>query len=193
MKCQQTLVKYTKNLDEKIRSIDEDLLKLAKSNEQVVDLIEEGFVQASRAVTDERREYIANVVINGLTDKEKRYSDSKYILKLLSEFNDQEIIWLCSYMYIGTERYREFIKNHHETLKPISRSTDVSQKEIEEAAIQDAYKNHLERLNLIVSNYKVDKSSNQLILDKNGKPKLLNRRLTSLGKLLLKQIGLLNN
>lgn len=187
------LVKYIKILDEKIRSIDEDLLKLAKSNEQIVDLIEEGFVQASRALTDERREYIANVVINGLTDKEKRYSDSKYILKLLSEFNDQEIIWLCSYMYIGTERYREFIKNHHETLKPISRSTDVSQKEIEEAAIQDAYKNHLERLNLIVSNYKVDKSSNQLILDTNGKPKLLNIRLTSFGKLLLKQIGLFNN
>lgn len=183
------LVKYIKILDEKLQQIDSEVLKIVRTNEAAIDLIEEGFVQASRALTNERREYIANLVCNGISVEAKKNSDSKYVLKLLGEFNDEEIIWLCSYMYIGTERYREFIKKHHETLKPVSRSNDVSQTEIEEAAIQDSYNNHLERLNLIVSNYKVDKSSNQLILDRNGKPKLLNRRLTSLGKLLLKQIG----
>ncbi len=59
-----------------------------------IDLIEEGFVQASRSLSNERREYIANVVANGISDEEKNYADSKYILKLLGELNDQEVIWL---------------------------------------------------------------------------------------------------
>ena len=36
-----------------------------------MDLIEEGFVQASRSLSNERREYIANVVANGISDEEK--------------------------------------------------------------------------------------------------------------------------
>ena len=65
------LVKYIKILDTKVQKINSDLLEIAKQNELAIDLIEEGFVQASRSLSNERREYIANVVANGISDEEK--------------------------------------------------------------------------------------------------------------------------
>ena len=55
----------------KSSKIDSNLLENAKQNELIMDLIEEGFVQASRSLSNERREYIANVVANGISDEEK--------------------------------------------------------------------------------------------------------------------------
>ncbi|MFH4238091.1 hypothetical protein WAJ08_20465, partial [Acinetobacter baumannii] len=50
------LVKYIKILDTKVQKINSDLLEIAKQNELAIDLIEEGFVQASRSLSNERRE-----------------------------------------------------------------------------------------------------------------------------------------
>lgn len=187
------LVKYTKILDEKIQSISHNLLEVAKSNEEIIDLIEEGFIQSARAITNERREYIANVVCNGIADSLKNVEDSKYILKLLSELNDQEIIWLRFYLYPGIDIDNEFRLKHQNILQPISREIGINETSIQKAAIQDSYKNHLERLNLIYLNFQIDKVSKQPKLDTKGKPKVAYISLTPLGKLVLKQIGLFEN
>lgn len=41
------LVKFTKILDQKIQKLNDDLIIFTKSNEEAVDLVEEGFYQAS--------------------------------------------------------------------------------------------------------------------------------------------------
>lgn len=187
------MVKYTKILDEKIQSISHNLLEVAKSNEEIIDLIEEGFIQSARAITNERREYIANVICNGIADSLKNVEDSKYILKLLSELNDQEIIWLRFYLYPGIDIDNEFRLKHQNILQPISREIGINETSIQKAAIQDSYKNHLERLNLIYLNFQIDKVSKQPKLDTKGKPKVAYISLTPLGKLVLKQIGLFEN
>ncbi|MFW1969590.1 hypothetical protein ACG95P_21380, partial [Acinetobacter guillouiae] len=110
------LVKYIKILDTKVQKINSDLLEIAKQNELAIDLIEEGFVQASRSLSNERREYIANVVANGISDEEKNYADSKYILKLLGELNDQEVIWLRFFLHPTFDGDEEFRQQHQNVI-----------------------------------------------------------------------------
>lgn len=186
------LVKYTKNLDEKIQSINCDLSQIVKSNEQLIDLIEEGFVQASRAFTKERREYIANIIVNSLTDEARRYSDSKYVLNIISELNDEEIIWLRFFLHPTIGGDDEFREKHENILEPLSKTIGLPEEELEKAAIQENYKIHLERLGLIKAKYWIDKKTKQPQLDNHGNPKISSWYLTVLGKYVLKSIGLID-
>ena len=77
------LIKYVNVLNDKLSHIPEEIINSIKTDESFIDLIEEGFFQASRAMTDERREYIASVLANGITDDSLAFEESKYLLKLL--------------------------------------------------------------------------------------------------------------
>ncbi|WP_114200942.1 hypothetical protein, partial [Acinetobacter baumannii] len=137
------LVKYIKILDTKVQKINSDLLEIAKQNELAIDLIEEGFVQASRSLSNERREYIANVVANGISDEEKNYADSKYILKLLGELNDQEVIWLRFFLHPTFDGDEEFRQQHQNVIEPIATYIGADENILEKKDIQESYKSHL--------------------------------------------------
>lgn len=80
-------------------------------------MFEESFIQASRALSDERRQYIASIVENGLTGDEITYAESKYLMNLLEEINDIEVIWLRYYFDQRGGSDEEFRKKHDEVLK----------------------------------------------------------------------------
>ena len=61
-----------------------------------VNLFEEGAFQSVRALSNERKEYIANAVANGITGEAKDGLESKRLLNLLGELDDAEIIVLSS-------------------------------------------------------------------------------------------------
>lgn len=186
------LVQYIKLLDEKVQKIDSNLLENAKQNELAIDLIEEGFVQASRSLSNERREYIANVVANGISDEEKNYADSKYVLRLLGELNDQEVIWLRFFLEPTINGDEEFRQKHQNVLEPITTYIGVDENILEKKDIQESYKSHLERLGLIRSNYRIDKNTGLPKFNREGVPEVSYRFVTPLGKMMLKKIGLLD-
>lgn len=184
------LTKYVKELEARLSSIDREKIDNALSSEEGIDLFEEGFVQASRSLTDERRKYVANVVANGVDDETIEYSESKYILKLLQELNEQEIIWLRFFMVPTIGGDEEFRKKHRNILDPVRAYLGSNERTIEKASLQDSYKEHLERIGLIRSHYLMDRNTSMPEFDKfSGKPSVSYRDLTPIGRMILKQIG----
>jgi len=184
------LTKYVKELEARLSRIDREKIDNALSSEDGIDLFEEGFVQASRSLTDERRKYVANVVANGVDDETIEYSESKYLLKLLQELNEQEIIWLRFFMVPTIGGDEEFRKKHRNILDPVGAHLGSDERTIEKASLQDSYKEHLERIGLIRPHYRMNRNTGMPEFDKfSGKPSVSYRDLTPIGKMILKQIG----
>ena len=187
------LVKFCKELDDRILKIENKNIHELFQNEEFVDLIEESFIQASRATTEERRGYIVFIVVNGITDETVNYQDSKYLLRLLSELNDIEVIWLRYYLNPTLDGDKEFRKLHENVLTLVSSYKGADKATINKSLIQKSYKEHLERLQLIKGDIRFDKKTNLPEFDRiTGLPKATFHKLTNLGEILLEHIGLLN-
>lgn len=182
----ERIAKFTKILAQRLDRIEQNFVKSQMKNEEFTDLIEEGLRQAARSLSDERREYIASLIANSLTSKDIEYQESKHLLRILSEMNDIEIIWLRFYLTTTPDEDQEFRDKHKEILQPISRSMGVPQSVHDKATLQDSYKEHLVQLGLLEKIY-----SSQLD-NRTGGLKLKNYQLTSLGRLLLREIGLIS-
>lgn len=188
------LSKYVVELDKKLSDLSVDKLRSLLKDEECIDLFEEGFVQASRALTDQRRAQIASVVRNGLDEDSITYSESKYVLKLLQELNEQEIIWLRFFLIPTIGGDKEYRNKHKNILEPIPATLGSDEKTLDKAALQESYKEHLERIGLIKSHYRIDRKTGIPEFDKfTGKPSVSYRDVTMLGRLVLKQIDLLEN
>ncbi|WP_299214596.1 hypothetical protein [uncultured Dokdonia sp.] len=189
----ERLSNYIEELDKKISKIpSEKIDKLIKSD-FFVDLIEESFVQASRAFTIERREYIATIVANGITDNSIELQDSKYLLKILQELNDIEIIWLKYYTTSLTGDI-EFKEKHKNVLTRVQVYMNSENETRQKAFLQKSYSLHLERLGLVRNHTKINKKTLQPEVDRTtGNFEISYTTITELGNLLLEQIGLIKS
>jgi hypothetical protein len=188
------LEKYILELDKRLSQIDENLTKKSFENKECIDLIEEGFAHASRATSDERREYIASIIANGLDEDKIAYSESKYLLKLLQDLNDIDIIWLRAFHLPN----QEFVKTHQSILNPDRADFDSKDRIKEKDALRNSYIKHIERLGLIKTKPKVERTSRELRAKLGpvfnefiGKQIFEYPEITILGRMLLKQIDLL--
>lgn len=185
------LTKYIKLLEDKMSQIPEEIIDKLKTDENFIDLVEEGFVQASRSITDERRKYIVSVLVNGITDNSIELEESKSLLKILQELNDVEIIWLRSYHVTAIGGDENFRKKHDNVLSPITAYVGADKETFQKAAIQDSYKKHLERLGLIKNHIRIDSKTKMPEFDRfTGQPKVSYSDITQLGEMLLEQIGM---
>lgn len=177
------LSKYVVELDNKLSQLNVEFIKKELKKEECVDLFEEGFRQASRALSDERRAYIASVVKNGLSNEHISYIETKYILQLLESLNDAEVIWLRFYLEpsLGPVDV-EFREKHQNILNPVSATLGSSQDEIDKEALQSSYAEHLERLGLLRPHYQIDSKTGIPRFDTfSGKPSVSYYDLTNLG------------
>lgn len=187
------LTKYVQELDSRILEIQVDNINELINNEEFVDLLEEGFVQASRAISDERRSYIASIITNGITNESIKYSESKYLMKILAELNDIEVIWLRYYMDVSLGGDEEFREKHENVLTPVRSFLGSDKETLNKSSLQDSYIAHLERLQLIRGNIDIDRQTGMPEFENStGKPKVSYTLSTNLGELLLEQIGLTN-
>jgi len=184
------LIRFAEILDQKLSSIDKEAVKQEIQQEECADFFEEGLRQASRALSKERKDYIATLIVNGLSAKDINYNESKHLLRILSEINDIEIIWLRFYLVptIGVDE--EFRKKHEDILKPVVATLTVTQEIRDKEALQISYKEHLVRLNLLEYTYE-----DSFYMDQSPKDMLKAKgyEITQLGRLLLRQIGINNN
>lgn len=184
------LIKYVKELEERLSIIENKKIEITLMDEEGIDLLEEGFIQASRAITDERRKYIANIIANSIDNDEIQYSESKYVLKLIQELNEQEIIWLRYFMVPTINGDEDFRNKHSHILNTIQTHIGSDPRTLEKASLQDSYKEHLERIGLIRSYYRKDFKTGTPEFDKfTGRPSVIYQYLTPLGKMVLNQIG----
>jgi len=143
------LIKYVAELDRRLAHLENEHLPAQIQDEAFTDLMEEGLRQAAQSLNDERREYIASLVANGIASTEIEYHESKHLLRLLGEINDIELIWLRFFVdseFGGDKEFREKQKN---IISPVSRAIGQKQIVYDKGAIQDSYKEHLSQFGLL--------------------------------------------
>lgn len=147
-------VTFIRELDKELQRIGSRLESVERKlrTEQGIDLLEEGLLQASRSVSHDRSQRLARLVARSLEGEELEYEQARSLLNLYRDLTDPEIIWLLFYSMnpvLGRGPHSDWIEQHPEVLKPISKEMSAPQEQHERAAIQDMWKENLERYGLI--------------------------------------------
>ena len=185
------IAKFAEDLESRLCTLEaaEVIIDRLK-NEDFTNLLEESIRQAATSLSDDRRQYIAALIVNGLSTEKIEYSESRHLLRTLNELSDVEIVWLHYYQKPFLDRDEEFRERHKNVLAHTLVTDGSSQNERDKAALQDSYKEHLCRLGLLQRRYRVDMQSKLPKFDRRGIQEVQGYALTSLGSLLLRQIGL---
>jgi hypothetical protein len=181
------LAKFLQVLSKKVEHLDALLLQERLSQIDRVELLYEGATHASRAVSDERRSYLANMVAQGIAEEKIDFSEEMHLLKILSDLTDVEVIILRFYLHADKDGDKEF-RNRHEhiyQIPPISK--DSADKDEKMAALQMSYRVHLGSLGLLHQTNVIDSYVDEI---RTTDPKDARYKITDLGKLLLGKVGL---
>lgn len=186
------LIEFAYILDQKISHIEQNFVKSEFRKEDCSDFIEEGLRQASRAISKERKEYVASIIANSLSLRDIDYNESKHLLRILGEINDIEVIWLRYHVISTIGGDEEFRKKHAAVLEHIFvNDNETSQNLFDKFALQDSYKGHLVQLGLLETIYQKDTRTKEPKYDTHtGGLKKQSLNITPLGRLLLRQIAL---
>jgi len=184
------IVRFVEILNNKLDTISQDIIRLKVQDEYFIDLLEDSFILASRAITDERKEHIATVIKNSIIHEELSHLEEKRLLNLLSELSDAEIIMLQFYALIGQDQ-KEYLVKHRDILEAPIVHMGSSKEEINREAIYKTFKQNLVSLNLLTPRY-VKPKKNELpeFDDKTGMMKVNGYNITTLGRLLLTYLDL---
>lgn len=166
-----------------------DVQDLKDRLESNVEIVEETLRQAGWASSEERREYLASLLVNSLTDKELHLIQKKKILYILGEVNDAEILMLRMYS-LSAAAASEFSQRHPELFGSYNPSLGAPQSAHDKSAIREGYRYKLEEIGLIKPTY-LDLKNNEIPkFDDRGRRKPNNFRASNLGRLLLRYIDL---
>ena len=194
-----------KLLESKILEDEKEKVKQRIVSPEYIDLMEDGFWQAARALSEERKDYIAALLKNSLTDDELKYIEYKRVMSILGELNDLEILILKSISMdrLG-EEYKKFWEMHGDALElPSVVFGETTEEGIDKRAIYGAHTLHLANIGLLKEEkpkdvtdfYNKSESYSNLLpdftstFDKETEViKAENCTITRLGKLLLRSI-----
>lgn len=177
-------------LETKISEEDKEKVKQRIVSPESVDLIEDGFIQASRALSEERKEYIASLLKNSLTDDQLKHVEHKRLLSILGELNDLEVLILKSLTFLhGEEGSNEFWAKHEKALDEPIAYLGGPQEEWDKSEIYKTHKDHLVRLGLLKIRFKKPNKGEVPEFDEHtGMIKAQGYDITSLGELFLRSI-----
>lgn len=188
------VVKFAEQLERRLNDVQRDLIQASILDERFGELLEEALRQSSRSLSDQRREYLAALVQNSLEPEEIAHHESRHLLRLLGELNDLEIIWLRFYLnpvMAGDEAFREA---HSEVLKPVAATIGGPARDVDQEALQRSYKQHLAQLGLLQPEFELDTRTKEPVFDQmTGAQKQRDYQITPLGRLLLRQIDLVDD
>ncbi len=184
---------FLDKLEKKINEIDKEKVKESIKKPETIDLFEDAFIQASRALSNDRKEYIASLLKNSLNDDEIKHVEYKRLLSLLGEVNDIEILMLISQRFntIGGNdpEAEQFWKKHGEVIQEPPAYMGSTQEELDKHTIYLAHKLHLVNLGLLKLRFKTPRKGEIPEFDeKTGMIKSSGYDSTSLGRLLVKAI-----
>ncbi|MGH6793547.1 MAG: hypothetical protein ACRECF_12515 [Methyloceanibacter sp.] len=164
---------WLRHLVERLASVEEAALRERLRKRENVALFEEGAYQATRAISEERRRQIAELVAGGIADDRRDYVESLRLLRLLGELDDGEVIILAG--YLQKNRDGDYRARHANVLRDLAVHLGSSRDEIDADTVRKAGRQHLVRLGL---------------LDQGALGGDASIQLNRLGRLLLRRIGL---
>ncbi len=112
------------------------------------ELLEDGFMHAGRAASPERLDYIAAMIVNGISGGTARRLDHRHLMQLLGEMNDVEVLLLIHAGQSGEDADR-FWRRHEQALSVPIDGPAATPEERERAAVFESYLHHLERLGVV--------------------------------------------
>lgn len=180
---------YLKKLSSRIDSIDPEILGQKMRDPKKLDLFEEGVFQSARGLSEERLEYIAEVVSGGIAGEKKEESESRRLLNILGSITDDQIIILASYLH--KNQTQEFWDQHRDVLLTEPATLGASQDVIDQETISKLARQQLAALGVLRLNFERPRRGELPEFDdKTGMIKSRGYTLTPLGRLLLRQIRL---
>jgi len=191
------IVHFVELLDERVRHLEQGAFRERCLQPDAVNLIEDALSQAARAKSEDRLEYIANIVTHGLTDDAQKQADADKMLWLLEKLNDFEVILLWARLVQTREdvqRDAEFRERHAAIIAPRGTHMVSAWDEIEEETIHSSYKQHLVELGLLRPNFKRPRKIEFPEFDsKTGMMKSNGHTITLLGKMFLRHLNLISS
>ncbi len=185
------LTQFARQLEERLAAHDRDSVRAKLSDENFTDLMEETTRQAAQAVTDERRAYLAALLAQGVSPERISFVETKHLLRILSEINDIEVVWLRFYLNPVLDGDHEFRARHAAVLEPVAAHLGSDQVTVDKQALQENYLEHLVSLGLLNQPFDMDRSSGYPRFDKHRRRwATKGHNVTPLGRLLLRHIGL---
>lgn len=182
------IAKFVEKLDSKVSELQQGKISSHFQNPKFIDLLEDGFTQASRALSEERINYLASLIKNSLSEDEINYIEAKRLIGILGELNDIEIIILRSHLH-HHEDDPEFFKRHESVLTPPSAYLGSSESEVDKYTIFKSHRQNLVRLELLRPRFKkIKKGSLPVFDEKTGMMKANGHSISRLGRILLKYI-----
>lgn len=152
-----------------------------------VELLYEGATHASRAVSEERRFYLANMIAQGFAEGKIDFSEEMHLLKILSDLTDVEVIILRFYLHADKNGDKEFRNRHQHIYQTPPISKDSADEDEIIATLQISYRVHLDSLGLLHQTNVIDSYIDEI---RTTDTKDARYMITDLGKLLLEKIGL---
>jgi len=183
--------RFLQLLEQKVAGLDNEQVKARFIEPGFVDLFEDGMYQAARALNTERLDYIASLIKNGLSADDTKALHYKFLLSLLGQLNDAEVVLLGS-RAIRYQHDEEYWARHAQVLEPVVAFAGAPRDQHDEASVKEGYRNHLARLGLLENTYRsVTRGELPELDDRTGMMKASGRRLAPLGCLLLRTIDVL--
>lgn len=187
------VIVFIECLDIKLRHLEADVLKQKMLTEEFTDLFEDAANQATRAISNDRREYLASLLKNGITGDALTHIDKKKMLSILGELNDAEVLILKCHTLIG-KRQAEFAGQHPSLFLAQPATLRSGRDEIDRATVRETYTANLVRLGLLRNSYRtLRKGEVPEFDDRTGLPKSTGYDVTALGRLLLWQLDILES
>jgi hypothetical protein len=179
-------------LNDKLSYLEKEIVEQKMIAEEFTDLLQDGFNQASRALTRDRLEQIASALKNSLTDEQLVHIEKKKLLSLVGELNDAEIICLQYHALYPDER-ESYMEKHNDTLLPSWTSNQSSFSEFDSEALQRNHTEELIRRGLLTEKFNLNLFRGQMpeYDPETGRPKRSGLEVSTLGNALLRIIDLL--
>ena len=189
------IVRFLELLEVRVKGLEKSRLDGRKNDPQFVDIMEDAFFQASRAVSQDRLEHIANVVANGIAPEEINQAETKRMLWLLGQLTDAEVVILRGSLVTTNEDHEadvDFQTKHAELLAPDSTYMGSSDEDFAKEAIKDSYRQHLHELGLLKYRFSRPRRGEfPEFDDKTGMMKAAGYDVTHLGRMFLRYLNLI--
>jgi hypothetical protein len=189
----QRLETYARYINERLDKIDQHNLRDKLVRPESINLFEDGAYQAARSLSDDRKKYIADIVASGMAGDINEQLQSKRLLQIMNNIDDDQIIILAGHL-LKNMHDQDFFQIHQEVLEPKVAYIGSGNDEVDAATLYREARVHLTRLGLLRPNFKKPRHGELPDFDeKTGMMKANGFELTSLGRLLLKKIGVAND
>jgi hypothetical protein len=188
------LAEFVGILNAKVEAVDRARLESQFRDPEFVDLLEDGFLHVARAISRERKEYIASLIANSLSSETLKHCQYKQLLSILRELSDPEVILLHFYSKVGSDDHNELMARHAEIIQGPMLSMGSSPEAFDLLALHEMHKANLQRLGLIRPHFRSPSRRGEPpeFDSKTGMMSVSHTDITPLGRLLLRSIMLVD-